>query len=102
MADSSNLHVIIERAVAAGVRAALQAGTASGAQPPETEGRVRMSSVGLRQSHSVPLPSFPPLGRANFHRGNFRRRHKFYTKDVVCLPFHSGSSFTIPRGENRA
>ncbi|MGH0168240.1 UNVERIFIED_CONTAM: hypothetical protein FKN15_053861 [Acipenser sinensis] len=48
LADSSNSHAIIERAAtAAAVRAALQAGTASAAQPPQTEGRGRMSSVDL-------------------------------------------------------
>ncbi|MGH0137870.1 UNVERIFIED_CONTAM: hypothetical protein FKN15_067988 [Acipenser sinensis] len=47
LVDSSNSHAIIERAAAAAVRDALQAGTASAAQPPQTEGRVRMSSVDL-------------------------------------------------------
>ncbi|XP_027134422.1 uncharacterized protein LOC113745745 [Larimichthys crocea] len=49
---------------------------------------------------SVPLPSVPqrPATHSHFVRKNKACKH--YTRDVVCLPFSSASTFRIPRSPN--
>ncbi|KAL0969325.1 hypothetical protein UPYG_G00225590 [Umbra pygmaea] len=97
----------IERAVMAGVRAALQ-----GAGPPVPSTSLMVSTPGVRMGtsssattvtslRSVPLPSFPWRNGARSGYLN-QRSVKTYTKEVVCLPFSSESSvFIIPRGDTR-
>ncbi|XP_073714923.1 uncharacterized protein [Misgurnus anguillicaudatus] len=51
---------------------------------------------------SVPFPSVHQrtATHSRFVRKNKACKH--YTKDVVCLPFSSASTFRIPRGDSRA
>lgn len=50
----------------------------------------------------VPFPSVRqrPATHSRFVRKNKACKH--YTRDVVCLPFSSASTFRIPRGDSRA
>ncbi|XP_039664334.1 uncharacterized protein LOC120563900 [Perca fluviatilis] len=91
----------IERAVIAGVRAALhgvpppvQSTTSTVSTPAVPSATSTSNFTSLR---SAPLPSIPRRNGAQ--SGYLRRRHvKTYTKEVICLPFSPGASvFVIPR-----
>ncbi|KAM7382246.1 hypothetical protein PAMA_012892 [Pampus argenteus] len=60
------------------------------------------TATGPPQADSVPLASVPQ--RPSTHSRFVRRTKacKHYTRDVVCLPFSSASTFRIPRGDSRA
>ncbi|XP_029015587.1 G2/M phase-specific E3 ubiquitin-protein ligase-like isoform X2 [Betta splendens] len=104
----------IERAVTAGVRAALQAAVPQALNTPLTvstlpgdthrhPGTATASlATAVTSLRSVPLPSIP--GRHVYRSRHINRRHvKTYTKEVVCLPFSLESSlFVIPRGDSRS
>ncbi|CAL9692713.1 unnamed protein product [Knipowitschia caucasica] len=102
----------IERAIVAGVRAALQGApttvqstTSTVSTPAAVPSASGTSNLNFTSLRSVPLPSIP---RHNGAQSRYmRRRHaKMYTKEVVCLPFSPRASvtsvFIIPRGETRS
>ncbi|XP_062415740.1 uncharacterized protein LOC119206046 [Pungitius pungitius] len=107
---SPELALVIERAVAAGVRAALQdrptptPGTSLVATDttslPSVSAVISSPSTATTSQRSVPLPSFPQ--RSGARPGLIRRRpYKTFTKDIVCLPWSTNTIFSIPRGDTR-
>ncbi|XP_026074339.1 uncharacterized protein LOC113053478 [Carassius auratus] len=111
MSNESALAESIGRAVLAAIQnVSTMTTTASG--PPQatsapttynyTPGPATPTTSTGTSYRSVPFPSVHQRTATHSRFGRKNKACKHYTRDVVCLPFSSASTFRIPRGDSRA